>query len=163
MKVRRESKYGLMGLIHLAQQPAGQITGLREIAAGQGLPGGFLAKIFPKFVQYGLVKVFRGATRGYCLAKSPEEISLREILEAIEGPHVTDQCFFWGTECDVTNPCPVHCKWREVRPWIQEILERTTLKELILKDQIVRAASAEGLAVPGECGVRPDRPLDPAG
>jgi Rrf2 family protein len=120
------------------------VTGLREIASSQGLPQGFLAKIFPKFVQHGLVRVYRGSTRGYALAKAPEEIRLREILEAVEGPHVTNQCFFWGRECDVTNPCPMHCQWREIRPWIGEILERTTLKELILKDQMVRELCEKG-------------------
>ncbi len=142
MKFRRESKYGLMGLIYLAQRPPGQVLGVREIATGQGLPQGFLAKIFPKFVQHGLVKAYRGSTRGYALARRPEEIRLLEILESVEGPHVADQCFFWGDECDVTSPCPVHCKWREVRPWIREVLEHTTLKELIEKDQLAREASA---------------------
>jgi Rrf2 family protein len=143
MKVRRESKYGLTGLIYLAQQPSGRVIGLKEIASRGDLPQGFLAKIFPKFVQHGLVKVYRGSTRGYCLAKSPEEIRLREILEAIEGPQVIEQCFFWGSECDVTNPCPVHCQWREVRPWINAILERTTLRDLILKDEMIRDASGK--------------------
>jgi len=141
MKFRRESKYGLLGLIYLAQLPPGRVMGAREIAAHEGLPQVFLAKIFPKFVQHGLVTAHRGSTRGYSLAKSPEEIRLREILEAIEGPQVTSQCFFWGSECNVTNPCPVHCQWRAVRPWIEEILERTTLKDLILKDQLIREAT----------------------
>lgn len=148
MKIRRESMYGLMGLIFLAQVPPGRVIGLREIAARQRLPQGFLAKIFPKFVRYGLVRVYRGAVRGYVLARSPEEITLREILEAVEGPNVTNQCFFWGSECDVTNPCPMHCQWREIRPWIGEILERTTLKELILKDQMVRELSEKDSARP---------------
>lgn len=152
MKFRRESKYGLMGLIHLAQLPPGRVIGVREIAASQGLPQGFLAKIFPKFVQHGLVKVYRGSTRGYSLAKRPEEISLLAILEAVEGPHVAAQCFFWGGECDVTSPCPVHCTWREVRPWIKDILERTTLKELTLKDQLVREAREQGPPTAGRPG-----------
>ena len=91
MKFRRESKYGLLGLIYLAQLPPGRVIGVREIAANQGLPQVFLAKIFPKFVQHGLVKAYRGSTRGYCLAKSAEEIKLREILVAVEGPQVTNQ------------------------------------------------------------------------
>ncbi len=149
MKFRRESKYGLTGLMYLAQQPSGQVIGLKEIASHAGLPQGFLAKIFPKFVQHGLVKVYRGSTRGYCLAKSPEEIPLREILEAIEGPQVTSQCFFWGSECDLTNPCPVHCQWREIRPWIGQILERTTLKDLVLKAEMIREATNGGAKTPG--------------
>lgn len=143
MKFRRESRYGLMGLFHLARQPTGQVIGLRQIAAAQGLPQGFLAKIFPKLVQHGLVKAFRGSTRGYALAKAPEEITLREILEAIEGSSVTNQCFFWGSECDVTAPCPMHCRWREIRLWIGEILERTTLKELMERDLVAREISGK--------------------
>jgi len=144
MKFRRESKYGLLGLVYLAQMPPGRVIGVREVAARQGLPQGFLAKIFPKFVQNGLVRVYRGSTRGYTLAKPPEEITLHEILAAIEGPNVTHQCFFWGSDCDVTNPCPMHCQWREIRPWINEVLERTTLKELILKDQMVKELGEKG-------------------
>ncbi|HAM56569.1 MAG: hypothetical protein A2X51_14140 [Candidatus Rokubacteria bacterium GWC2_70_24] len=162
MKFRRESKYGLTGLMYLAQQAPGQVIGLREIASHAGLPQSFLAKIFPKFVQHGLVKVHRGSTRGYCLSRSPEQIQLREILEAIEGPQVTNQCFFWGSECDVTNPCPVHCQWKEIRPWIGDILERTTLRELVLKDQVVREALGKDALKPrasaGGAAPRADTP-----
>ncbi len=156
MKVRRESKYGLLGLIFLAQQAPGRVVGLKEIAARQGLPEHFLAKIFPKFVRYRLVRAYRGATRGYALARAPENIKLREILEAIEGPEVTNQCFFWGSECDVTNPCPVHCRWREIRPWITDILERTTLQELILKQLMVNEVTGKERQ-PGDSPATPVR------
>lgn len=148
MKFRQESKYGLMGLVYLARQPAGRIVGLRELASSQGLPQSFLAKIFPKFVQHGLVKTYRGAVRGYTLVKTPEVITLREILEAIEGPYATKQCFFGGNECDVTRPCPIHCQWREIRPWITEILERTTLRDLLLKEELVRELREHGVVAP---------------
>lgn len=67
---------------------------LAAIAGVQGLPQSFLAKIFQKFTQYGLVRSFRGATRGYTLSKPAAEISLREVLEAIEGPEIFDHCIF---------------------------------------------------------------------
>lgn len=143
MKFRRESRHGLKGLIFLAQQPPGVVVTLHEIAAQQGLPQGFLAKIFPKFVQHGLVKSYRGSTRGYALARSPEEIKLREILEAVEGPFVVEQCFFGEERCNVTDPCPVHCRWREVRPIIKEVLESTTLRELSSKDLMVEGILKE--------------------
>jgi Rrf2 family protein len=163
MKVRRESKYGLEGLVFLAQQPRGRVVGLKEIAARQGLPEHFLAKIFPKFVRYRIVRAYRGATRGYALARAPEEIRLREILEAIEGPAVTNQCFFWGSECDLTNPCPVHCRWREIRPLITDILERTTLQELILKQQMISAATDGEPPPPGSPAARARGDGGPAG
>ncbi len=130
MKFKRESQYGLTGLAILAQQPSGTVMALEEIAAAQQLPRVFLAKIFPKLVRHGLVKSFRGAVRGYTLTKAPEEITLREILEAVEGPDISQRCFFGETPCDVTNPCLLHCRWREIRSVIGDLLERTSLKEL---------------------------------
>lgn len=143
MKFKRESKYGLEGLVYLGRLPPGRVTSLKDIAAGEKLPQEFLAKIFPKLVHHGLVRAYRGARRGYALAKPPEQISLRAILEAVEGPNVVLQCFFWGNECDVENPCPVHCRWREVRRLINDVLEQTTLRDLIVRAQLTgEAASA---------------------
>ncbi len=130
MKFKRESQYGLTGLTILAQKPPRTVMALGEIADTQGLPRVFLAKIFPKLVRHGLVKSFRGSVRGYALAKSPDEITVKEILEAIEGPDVSDRCFFGEAPCDVTNPCLLHCRWREIRTMIGTLLEQTTLKEL---------------------------------
>ena len=158
MKFKRESQYGLTGMAILAQQPAGTVMGMEEIAAVQKLPRVFLAKIFPKLVSHGLVKSFRGAVRGYTLVKTPEEITVKEILEAIEGPDVSERCFFGETRCDVTNPCPLHCRWREVRTVIADLLERTTLKELAEVGHIQTASDGFTDAVTScETAERPKR------
>ena len=130
MKLSSESLYGLKGLLFLAQQPAGSILPLNEIANASGLPRSFLAKIFQKFVQHGLVKSFRGASRGYALARPPKQIKTREVLEAIEGPDVFQRCIFWNDRCSDDNPCPLHEGWGKVRPRFVEMTERVTLAEL---------------------------------
>lgn len=130
MKFGRESEYGLKGLLFLAQQPSERILPLFEIAKASRLPQSFLAKIFQKFVQHRLVKSFRGAVRGYALARPPREISIRELLEAIEGPGLFDRCIFWNDQCGDTDPCPLHDGWKKVKPQFLEFLKQTTLEDL---------------------------------
>ena len=135
MRLRRESEYGLNGLVTLAQEGVGKVMSLDEIAARHRLPKSFLAKIFVKFVHHGLVRSFRGSVRGYALARSPRQITLREILESIEGPDLFEQCIFWSNRCSDHNPCPLHTGWSVVRPRLIEIAEQTTLASLA-RDQV---------------------------
>jgi Rrf2 family protein len=129
MRLRQESEYGLNGLVALAQEGSGAVRSLDEIAARHGLPKSFLAKIFLKFVHHGLLRSYRGAVRGYALARSPKEITLREILESIEGPDLFEQCPFWSSRCSDRNPCPLHQEWSAIRPRLIEVVERTTLED----------------------------------
>lgn len=130
MKFSRESEYGLKGLLFLAQQPPGRTLPLFEIANASRLPRSFLAKIFQKFVQHGLVRSQRGRQRGYALTRPPKEISTREVLEAIEGPDLFEQCIFWKDQCGHDNPCPLHEGWGKLKPLFVEFMEQTTLEEL---------------------------------
>jgi Rrf2 family protein len=130
MRLGRESEYGLNGLVTLAQEGDGAVMTLDAIANRHGLPRSFLAKIFVKFVQHGLVKSFRGAIRGYGLARSPGEITLREILETIEGPDLFERCLFCNRRCADLDPCPLHEGWNSVKSRFIELAEGTTLLTL---------------------------------
>ena len=130
MRLSRESEYGLEGLIFLAKQPPGTVMPLSEIAQTQGLPQYFLAKIFQKLVQHGIVRSYRGRQRGYALARPPQEIRLKEVLEAIEGPDLFDRCIFWSDQCADINPCLLHDRWKKLKPRLVKMMERTTLKDL---------------------------------
>ncbi|MBI3990328.1 MAG: Rrf2 family transcriptional regulator [candidate division NC10 bacterium] len=131
MKLSRESEYGLEGLLFLAKQPPGTVMLLGDIAKAQGLPQSFLAKIFQKFVQHGLVRSFRGRRRGYAMAKPPTAIPLKEVLEAVEGPDLFDRCIFWNNRCADTDPCRLHDRWKQIKPQLMRMMERTTLEDLV--------------------------------
>lgn len=130
MRLGRESEYGLDGLVALAQAEEGTVMTLEAIAASHGLPRSFLAKIFVKFVQHGLVRSFRGSLRGYALARPASEITLREILETIEGPDLFERCFFWNRRCADLDTCALHEGWKAVKPTLLKVAERTTLQSL---------------------------------
>ena len=131
MQLSRESQYALEGLSVLAEQPRGKVMLLREIAKVRHLPPGFLAKIFQKLTRHKVVSAHRGAIRGYSLARLPHEISLRAILEAVEGSDVFERCIFWAGGCSDQKPCRLHHMWAMVRPKVQEMMERTTLEEIV--------------------------------
>ncbi len=132
MKLGRESAYGIEGLLALATKPPGTVMLLSDIAGARGIPQSFLAKIFQKLTRYGVVRSFRGAMRGYALARRPKEIKVKEILLAIEGPDLFERCIFWSDRCADTNPCPLHERWKQVKQQlVGGLMERTTLADLM--------------------------------
>jgi Rrf2 family protein len=76
------------------------------------------------------VKSYRGAIRGYALARPPQEIRLREIFEAIEGPGLFERCVFWPEQCSDQKPCLLHSRWAKIRPQLQAMMEETTLDQV---------------------------------
>lgn len=134
MKLSKASDYGLQGLFVLGAQSSGSVLLLSEIAEKAGVPQYFLAKIFLRLTQQGVLKSFRGRQRGYTLAKPTTEINLREVFEAIEGPDLFKRCIFWSDRCVEDNPCPLHEQWEEIsHRLIKDVMERTKLDGLIHK------------------------------
>lgn len=108
---------------------------MRDIASAREVPQSFLAKIFQKLNRYGIVSSFRGAGRGYALARPPKQIKLKEILLAIEGPDLFERCIFWSDRCADSNPCPLHEQWKRIKEKaFGRLLEGTTLADLMKKD-----------------------------
>jgi Rrf2 family protein len=131
MKLSRESQYGLEGLAYLASQENGTILNVAEIAEQADLPKAFLAKIFRKLANYGILKSFRGKERGFRLTRSSKEVNVKEIIEAIEGPDFFKRCIFWSGHCSEQNPCELHDVWKNVKPMATKQLEALTLEKMI--------------------------------
>ncbi|MBI2371267.1 MAG: Rrf2 family transcriptional regulator [Deltaproteobacteria bacterium] len=142
MKLSRECEYGLEGLLFLAAQPPNAVLLLSEVAGARQLPQSFLAKIFQKLSQRGLLRSYRGATRGYALARRPEEISLREVFEAIEGPELFDRCVFWNKRCAEDHPCLLHGRWSHLKPQFVALMEQTHLGDLQRERQVLSGSQS---------------------
>jgi Rrf2 family iron-sulfur cluster assembly transcriptional regulator len=130
MKLSRETQDGLTGLIFLAQKPEGAILQVSEVARDCSLAQPFLAKIFIRLARAGVLHSFRGQRRGYALGRSAGEISVKDVVQAIEGPDIFHRCVFWSTACTDANPCILHPVWQNVRPVMIEFLARTTIEDL---------------------------------
>jgi Rrf2 family protein len=86
MKLTRASRHALAALVHLARQPAGAWGTASEIAQAEGLPERFLVKLLGQLVRVGVARSVKGPRGGYSLARPAREISLLEIIEAVDGP-----------------------------------------------------------------------------
>ncbi|HEY7036487.1 MAG TPA: Rrf2 family transcriptional regulator [Thermomicrobiales bacterium] len=131
MKLSRESQYGILGTVYLAHQPVGTIRQVGQVAEACGLARPFLAKIFGRLVHAGVLRSYRGRERGYALARPAREVSVKAIVEAIEGPDVFQRCVFWSDACSDSSPCILHHVWQTVRPVAVELMARTTLEDLV--------------------------------
>lgn len=130
MKLSRESRYGLAGLVYLAAQPPGALLQAARLAEAEGLPPMFLAKILRKLTRHGILRSFRGRQRGYALARAPRDISVREVLEAIEGPDLFERCVFWSDLCSEAEPCLLHDTWKTVRPVMASLMDHISLEDV---------------------------------
>ncbi len=130
MELTRKGDYAIRGIVYLASQPPNKISLLSEIAAAVDVPQTFLAKIFQQFSKTGIVKSFRGTGGGFLLASLPEEITLLQVVEAVEGPILPNRCVLKPGECERDVSCTVHPVWHQVQQKVRGILGNITLKDL---------------------------------
>ena len=81
MRLTRGADYGARGIIHLAKKPHDAVVLVGDIAAAEGLPESYLAKIFQELAREGIVRSFRGAKGGFSLGRPSDEITLRQVIE----------------------------------------------------------------------------------
>ena len=128
MQLTKESEYALLGLAALAASPTGEVTPLSKIVDDHGLPASFLAKIFQKLARHGLLTATRGPRSGYFLARSADAITLRTILESVEGPQLFEHCLLLPGHGD-HNPCSLHHYMEPILAALIAKLESITLSE----------------------------------
>jgi Rrf2 family protein len=131
MQITRSGEYGLRGLLFLAKQPPEKVTLVSEISKEQKIPETFLAKIFQRLSKVGLLRSARGAKGGFSLGKPAREITMREIVEAIEGPIAFNRCLLRQGECDEEKVCSLRKVWEKAQQRFVEILDRTTIEDLV--------------------------------
>jgi Rrf2 family protein len=130
MELTRKGEYAIRGIVHLATQPEDQVCLLSDIAAAVDVPPTFLAKIFQQFSKIGLVKSYRGTGGGFVLGRAPDQITLLEVVEAVEGPIIPNRCVVKQGDCPRDSTCTVHPIWVNVQSQVRDILGKVTLEEL---------------------------------
>ncbi len=114
----------------LALQPAGKLTGARQIAEVERIPAQFLWKILQNLARRRLVRSFKGVHGGYELARPAESITLENIVAATDESNLTQGCVLGLEICSEEKPCPLHHTWKEIRQRLIVMLEQTTLADL---------------------------------
>jgi Rrf2 family protein len=139
MYVTRQADYAVRCVLFLAQRP-GTVTPMRKIASSMRIPPEFLSKILQKLVRAHLVRSVRGVQGGFELAQKPSEISVLDVVTAIQGPCAARECAVEGRVCSLQSCCAVHPIWTEIRDWVDNRLRRATFDELAA-DALIRSES----------------------
>lgn len=135
MELTRKGEYAIRGIIYLAQQQPGKVSLISEIAHASDVPQTFLAKIFQSFAKLGIVNSSRGTGGGFTLGRLAASITLREVVEAVEGPIIPNRCLIGTGYCDRGGHCNVHQVWRTVQTQVVNILDSVTIEELAKQKQ----------------------------
>ncbi len=129
MILTRKSDYGLQAILALAQSSG--LVSAKQIAREHNLPVAFVKKLLQQLCRAGLVKASVGKQGGYALARAPEKISLRELLEALEGNLSPVSCLTPDHMCELTPGCTTRRIWEQIDRKIQEALESISLKDIL--------------------------------
>ncbi|RME07154.1 MAG: Rrf2 family transcriptional regulator [Deltaproteobacteria bacterium] len=128
--VSKASQYAIRAMTHLARQPASEAVLIREIATEEGIPQPFLAKVIRMLGRCGLVETFKGPGGGIRLARPPYRITVREIIECVDGPTLFEGCFLGLSTCSDDAPCPIHENWKVIRERLIGELRSITLADI---------------------------------
>ena len=131
MYVTREADYAVRCVLYLARKANG-ITPVNEIAKAMHIPKSFLAKILQRLVKAGIVISGRGISGGFSLAKKPENISILDVIKAIQGNAAAiNRCAIDKRMCRLSKTCSVHPIWVELRGIIEKRLQEENFAKLI--------------------------------
>jgi len=136
VKLKRKGEYGILGVTYIAQQEK-DIVYTREVAESWELPESFLAKIFQRLSKNGILNSYKGVRGGFSLAKSPEEITLKEILDIVQGPTTIGWCEVDNEKCNRFKNCSLSKVLDKVRDNMKNIFENTTIAD-IAKEKITK-------------------------
>ena len=117
----------------MSMQPEDKMCLLSEICKEQDVPQSFMAKIFQSLSKARIIKSFRGVKGGFALVKSPKDISIKEVMEAIEGPMNINICVSGDGDCHRENFCPATSIWKELQESIENILANCNFEDLAKK------------------------------
>ena len=129
MQITRQADYALQAMLYLAR--LGDRAATRDIAKSQHIPPSFLAKIISQLSIAGLIQTSRGAAGGVAMARDPENISLLEVVEAIDGPIALNQCTGKVTDCIMGDECPLRPLWCETQVELVNKLRATNFAQFV--------------------------------
>ena len=134
MKVSAKGRYALLAVLQLSAERAKseKAVQIQVIADKQHIPARYLVQILLQLNHAGIVNSVRGAKGGYTLARHPSEISVGDVIRAIEGPIEPAKCFSGEApeRCPFSHPCPFSRLWEEVTGSVANVLDNTDFNSL---------------------------------
>ena len=134
MKLSTKGEYGVLAMCELAARHGEGPISIKDIADKQGLSDAYLEQLFAGLKKTHLIKSVRGAKGGYVLAREPAEITVGEVIDALEGPIELSPCVGGANtafKCSKTAACATRGLWMEVHQSIRNVIDNRTLEDLV--------------------------------
>lgn len=133
MQITRQADYAVRAVLHLAKAGNSERSATSTIAKEQNIPPSFLAKIISQLSIAGLLHTSRGARGGVTLARDPRDITLLEVVEAIDGPIQLNECVGNNGACTFDDDCPIKPVWCDAQDDLVKRLRGTNFADLIVQ------------------------------
>jgi len=131
MRLTRDGEYAVRCVLYLSSCPTGEVVSRKAIAEAMDIPGQFLGKIAQQLARSGIVEIVQGAKGGFRLLRSPEKVSLLEVVEATIGEIFLNDCLMNPGICMRSGACAVNKIWEKARDQLRETLGKATFKSLL--------------------------------
>jgi Rrf2 family protein len=116
MILSQACNYGILSMLYIAKESKpGEFISIRKISTELNISFAFLTKILQVLTQHGMLHSVRGAKGGVALAKSSAEISMYDVIKAIDGESMFVECILGLPGCGEQKPCPLHHEWARIR------------------------------------------------
>lgn len=131
MQITRQADYAVRAVLHLAKVGNSERSATSTIAKEQHIPPSFLAKIISQLSIAGLLHTSRGARGGVTLAREPKEITLLDVVEAIDGPIQLNECVGNEGVCTFDENCPIKPVWCDAQDELVQRLKGTNFADML--------------------------------
>ena len=140
MQITRQADYAVRAVLYLSQIGSDRRASTSQIAQEQQIPPSFLAKIVSQLSVAGLLQTSRGARGGVSLARPAAQISLLEVVEAIDGPILLNECVDDNGACTFGDDCPMRPVWCDAQAELVERLRTTSFSSFVKEKSLPTAA-----------------------
>ena len=134
LKLTRAGEYAVRCVLFLASQGQGVLVSRRGVAEFFDIPDKFLAKIAQQLVKAGIIEIKQGARGGYLLKRSPDTLTMLEVVESIIGEIALNDCVTSAHTCKSSSNCAVNRVWTKARDQLRETLAGVTFADLLNED-----------------------------
>ncbi len=129
--ISKTAEYALRAVLFIARESEAGPVRANELAKVLGVPSNYLSKILHTLARAGLLTSGRGPRGGFQLAKSPDDVLLADVLEALDPTLLRSDCLLGNPTCTDEEACAVHHRWKDLRDPICEFFRGTTVASVM--------------------------------
>jgi Rrf2 family iron-sulfur cluster assembly transcriptional regulator len=137
MRLTRAGEYAVRCVLYLSGRSQEAVIPRREIAQAMEIPEVFLGKIAQQLARAGILEIIQGARGGFRLLRSPGEVTLLDVVEAVVGEIFLNDCLLRSRSCSRVESCTVHQVWTRARSQLRETLREATFARLLKEESCV--------------------------